>query len=84
MSCRGFLMDELQSCDVIIALGRAACRSLAGLTSPMKDIANQEMELDVGGRKVILIPTYHPAACIYRKEAREGLGQTLESIRGFL
>ncbi len=81
VACRPFLMAELQDCDAIVALGRSACRSLAGLTEPMKDIANKRLTIDVCGREILLIPTYHPAACIYRKEAREGLRETIRSIR---
>ncbi len=83
-ACRPFLLSELAERDAVVALGRSACRALAGLEAPMKDIVNSRVPLDVDGNETVLIPTYHPAACIYRKEAREGLRETIRAVKGML
>ncbi|MDI3482605.1 MAG: uracil-DNA glycosylase [Candidatus Methanomethylophilaceae archaeon] len=83
-ACRPFLIDELRGREFVVALGRSACRSLAGINAPMKEIANKKMELDLGDEKLIFIPTYHPAACIYSKAARDALKETVRMIKGLL
>jgi len=83
-ACRPFLLSELSGREAVVALGRSACRALAGLEAPMKEIANTRIPLLIDGRETVLIPTYHPAACIYRKEAREGLRETIRAVREML
>jgi uracil-DNA glycosylase len=81
-ACRPFLESELASCRLIVGLGLSACRDVAGISGRMSDIANTETTVCMGGREVPFIATYHPAACIYSKAAREGLRITMETVRG--
>ena len=80
-SCLPFLRQELKGRELVVGLGRSACRDLMGMEVKMKEVANQETVIDVGGQKVKFIPTYHPAACIYSKEAREMLRQTVQHVK---
>jgi uracil-DNA glycosylase family 4 len=80
-ACRPFLHSELESCRLVIGLGKSACRALMGFEGRMSDIVNTETEISVNGKTIRFIPTYHPAACIYRKEAREELRKTLRKVR---
>lgn len=79
-ACRAFLEDELSSCEVIVGLGRSACRDLLGYSVNMSEVANRDMRISVGGREVTFIPTFHPAACAYGKAALDGLRITAERI----
>lgn len=76
-ACRPFLYSELESARLVVGLGKAACRDLLGHDGPMAEVANRITEIDIGGRKVRFMPTYHPAATIYNKEARAKLDEAM-------
>jgi len=80
-ACRAFLDSELYDKDVVIGLGKSACRDLLGYDGKMADIVNVPTTIRVKDRDVLFIPTYHPAACIYSKEARGALRTTMRIIR---
>jgi len=79
--CRPFLEYELSSKDIIVCLGKSACRSLLGYTGKMGDVVNKRMAANIGGRIVTVIPTYHPAACIYNRDSVEGLRETIRAVK---
>lgn len=83
-ACRPFLQSELQSARLVVGLGKSACRDLMGYDGPMAQVANRIVSIDVGGRQIDFMPTYHPAATIYSKEARakldEAMGMVAERI----
>ena len=79
-ACRTFLDSELYDKKVVIGLGKSACRDLLGYDGKMVDIVNIARTIRVGDRDVTFIPTYHPAACIYSKEARNVLRTTMRII----
>lgn len=83
-ACRKFLDSELSSCRLVIGLGKSACRDLLGYEGKMGDIVNKKTFITVDGKEIAFIPTYHPAACIYNKEARVGLRETIRTARGEL
>ena len=80
-ACRPFLNAELIDCRLVIGLGKSACRSLLGYEGKMSDIVNKRMAITVNGKEIPFLPTYHPAACIYSKEARVGLRETICIVR---
>ncbi len=80
-ACRPFLVSELRGRKVIVGLGKSAVRDLMGYDGPMADVVNTRRYIDVGGEKVLFIPTYHPMACVYRKTAREELKATMAAVR---
>lgn len=79
-SCRLFLMDDLKHAELIVALGSSALTALTGMKEEVGKVANVERPLQIEGRNVLLIPTYHPAACIYNKRAREELATTMRRV----
>lgn len=81
-ACRPFLDAELYDRDVVIGLGKSSCRDLLGYDGKMSQIVNTEQSIEVMGKKILFIPTYHPAACIYSKEARAGLRETIRTVAG--
>lgn len=80
-ACRPFLESELRGRALVVGLGRSACRDLMGYDGRMSDIANRIVRIDAGGFEVDFLPTYHPAACIYSKEARRMLKEAMEMAR---
>lgn len=79
-ACRPFLDSELYGCEVIIGLGKSACRDLLGHEGKMSEIVNRRTTIRIGDRDIDFIPTYHPAACIYNKTAREELRSTIRNV----
>lgn len=80
-ACRPFLMSELEGRDLIVGLGKSACRDLLGEPVAMKEVANITTTIDINGTPVDFLPTYHPAACIYSKIARERLAEAMAIVR---
>lgn len=83
-ACRRFLESELASRSLIVGLGRSACADLMGIKPPMSEIANVMTTVRICGEDIDFLPTYHPAACIYRKEARERLAEAMSIVRSRL
>lgn len=79
-ACRPFLNSELKGRKVIIGLGKSAVKDLMGYTGPMAVVVNTKQRIVVDGEEVEFIPTYHPMATVYRKEAREQLKTTLRTV----
>lgn len=79
-ACRPFLDYELKDCSFIVGLGKSACRDLIGYEGKMANIVNSLQIIFIGGREIPFLPTYHPAACIYSREAKEGLSATMKKV----
>jgi uracil-DNA glycosylase len=80
-ACRPFLNSELYDKMVIVGLGKSSCRDLLGYEGKMSDIVNKAQKIRIDDRDITFIPTYHPAACIYSKDARIGLKDTIRTIK---
>ncbi len=80
-ACRPFLMSELEGREMVVLLGRSAIKDLLGYEGPMKDVVNIIQERDVDGVRIRFLPTYHPMACVYRKEARQRLADAMAMVR---
>lgn len=80
-ACRPFLNSELYDKTVIVGLGKSSCRDLLGYEGKMSDIVNKAQKIRIDDRDITFIPTYHPAACIYSKDARIGLKETIRVIK---
>jgi DNA polymerase len=83
-ACRPFLESELYDAELVIGLGKSACRDLMGYEGRMDEIVNVPTTIRVRDRDVKFIPTYHPAATIYNKASREELRRTIEMVGGML
>jgi len=80
-ACRPFLEYELSSRKVVVGLGRSACRSLIGYEGKLSEIVNTEMKININGKEITFIPTYHPAACIYSNESKAELKRTMNILK---
>ena len=80
-ACRPFLLSELKGRELVVLLGRSAIKDLLGYDGPMKDVVNRVREAEVDGETVRFLPAYHPMACVYRKEARQSLLDTMAMVR---
>ena len=83
-ACRPFLVSELKGRKMIVGLGKSSCRDLMGYEGGMKDVVNKVVKIDLDGEKADFLPAYHPMACVYRKEARESLAETMRIVKGLL
>lgn len=79
-ACRPFLDSELEGARLVIGLGKSACRDLMGFEGRMSEIVNVLTTIDVGGREVPFMPTYHPAATIYNRQSRDELRRTMRIV----
>jgi DNA polymerase len=77
-ACRPYLEDELQDKKFVLALGLSAAESLLGRKLVMKEVANHTFDLELNGRSLTIMVTYHPSACIYRPPAKEVLRDALK------
>lgn len=80
-ACLPFLEYELKNRKLVIGLGKSACRDLLHVEVKMKQVANQRMRIQISGKEIDFIPTYHPAACIYSREARLALQETIRVVK---
>lgn len=80
-ACRPFLEHELYDKELIIGLGKSACRDLLGYEGRMADIVNRKTAITIREKEITFIPTYHPAACIYSREAEAALRATVRTLK---
>ncbi|MDH7508177.1 MAG: uracil-DNA glycosylase [Methanomassiliicoccales archaeon] len=83
-ACLPFLMEELVGKKVIIAMGRTACLNLLGRDVKLEEEANRILQVAIGNTMSLVIPTYHPAACLYSARAREALRRSVEIAKEYL
>ncbi len=79
-ACRPFLESELYDAELVIGLGKSACRDLMGYEGKMDEIVNVPITIRIRDRGINFIPTYHPAATIYNKNSRAELRKTIETV----
>ncbi len=79
--CRPFLNSELKGRSLIVGLGKSACRDLLGYEGKMGDIVNKITTIVIDGEEIDFLPTYHPAACIYNKQARVNLRAAMDIVK---
>ncbi len=80
-ACRPFLISELEGREMVVLLGRSAIKDLLGYDGPMNAIVNTIQEKKIDGVRIRFLPTYHPMACVYRKEARQKLADAMSMVR---
>ena len=83
-ACKSYLHSELKGRKLIVGLGKSSCRDLMGYEGGMKDVVNRIVKIDIDGEQCDFLPAYHPMACVYRKEARESLAETMRIVKGLL
>jgi DNA polymerase len=83
-ACRPALLEDLGRADLVVALGASALTAITGGKEEVGKVANVERTIEIGGRSVTLLPTYHPAACIYSRKAREELAASMRRVAALL
>lgn len=83
-ACRPFLNSELEDARLVVGLGKSACRDLMGYEGPMSAIVNVPCTIEINGKEVVFIPTYHPAATIYNRNSRAELDETMRVVSEWL
>jgi DNA polymerase len=76
-ACRPYLLEELPGRRLVVPLGATATENLLGRRVRMGEEANRVREVVLDGIVMMVMPTYHPSACIYNKEARVRLVEGL-------
>jgi len=74
-SCRPYLWKqvELIEPDVVCTLGNFATKLLTRSSRGITQVAGKPQEGEVGGRRVVLYPLFHPAAALRTPATRERL-----------
>src|SRR5919206_803287 len=85
--------DEIEACEphlfrqieliepkVIATLGNFATKLLSGRPLGITRVHGQEQEVQLGGRRVLLYPIYHPAAALYTPRMLEVLQSDFRRI----
>ncbi len=68
-----FRQIELVRPTVIATLGNFATKLLSGRPDAITSVHGRELELAIGGTRVLLYPLYHPAAALYAPSMLEVL-----------
>lgn len=78
-ACVAYLEEEMREVGpaVVCLLGQTVARRVLGDDSRMSVMAGREREAELGGRRVRVFVSYHPASCLYRRENVESLRRTV-------
>jgi len=65
-ACKPYLLKQIEliSPKVICALGNFAAQTILGVKVPISHLRGRVHTVSISGRKVGVVPTYHPAACL--------------------
>jgi uracil-DNA glycosylase family 4 len=80
-ACFHYLEQELESRQLIVAMGRTACENLLGRAVKVGQEVNTFVMIELMGKKKEVLLTYHPSACLYNLKAREGLRASIRLVR---
>ena len=90
-ACYPFLEKQIEliSPKVILCLGAFAARTILNLPekTPISKIRGKEFKVEIGGREVIVIPTFHPAYLLRNKRGEPEFQKDLEKalrLAGFI
>src|SRR5919199_809364 len=74
-ACEGHLFRQIELIEprVVATLGNFATKLLSGRPLGITRVHGQEQEVQLGGRRVLLYPIYHPAAALYTPKMLEVL-----------
>lgn len=82
-ACYPFLerQIELISPEVILCLGAFAARTVLNLPekTPISKIRGKEQKVQIGGREVVVIPTFHPAYLLRNRRGEPEFQKDLEN-----
>jgi uracil-DNA glycosylase len=66
-ACESYLFRQIELIEprVVATLGNFATKLLSGKPAGITRVHGQELQVTLGGRRVLLYPLYHPAAALY-------------------
>ena len=81
-ACYPFLKKQIEliSPKVILCLGAFAARTILNLPekTPISKIRGKEFKIEIGGKEVIVIPTFHPAYLLRNRRGEPEFQKDLE------
>ncbi|HTL97292.1 MAG TPA: uracil-DNA glycosylase [Holophagaceae bacterium] len=84
-ACLGYLRRQIELIQpkVIVTLGATPLRELAGVKEGITKVRGQWKRLEVGGRAIPLMPTFHPAYVLrqYTQEVRRSVWEDLKAAK---
>jgi DNA polymerase len=80
-ACRPYLEEDLRGKQLVVCLGKTACEALLRSKVTLKECLDMTFAIAVGGERMDLLTTYHPAAALRSLEAREGLRRTIRMVK---
>lgn len=87
-ACLGYLRRQIELIQpkVIVTLGATPLRELLGSTDGITKVRGQWKRLEVGGRSIPVMPTFHPAYVLrqYTQEVRRAVWSDLQEAKAEL
>ncbi|MFP4170734.1 MAG: uracil-DNA glycosylase family protein [Methanomassiliicoccales archaeon] len=80
-ACFPYLEQELEGKSLVVTLGRTASSNILGKGINLSRDANVKVQAKVNHLELVVMPTYHPAACLFNLTAREGLREAIGIIK---
>jgi DNA polymerase len=87
-ACLGYLLRQIELIQpaVIVTLGATPLRELVGVSEGITRVRGQWKRLQVGGREIPVMPTFHPAYVLrqYTQEVRRAVWEDLQSAKAWI
>jgi uracil-DNA glycosylase family 4 len=85
-TCRPYLWRQVELIEpkVICTLGNFATKLLARTSRGITQMAGKRQEAEIGGRRVVLYPLFHPAAALRTPATKERLRQDFAGLPALL
>lgn len=65
----------------VVALGAVAARALLGTEEPIGRLRGRWQDIQLGGRTVKLLPTYHPAALLRNPDLKRDVWTDMKALK---
>lgn len=87
-ACLGYLRRQIELIQptVIVTLGATPLRELLGVSEGITRIRGQWRQLELGGRRIPVMPTFHPAYVLrqYTQDVRRAVWQDLKAAKDWI
>jgi len=85
-ACEPFILGQIRAVEptVIVTLGRVPAQALLRSEAPVGRLRGRFHDLEVEGRRIPLMPTYHPAYLLRSPEAKRPVWEDLKQVIALL
>lgn len=87
-ACRGYLLRQIQLIRpvVLVTLGATPLRELLGLGEGITRVRGQWRQLELDGRRIPVMPTFHPAYVLrqYTQDVRRAVWEDLKAAKEWI